>query len=111
MTRRLSDLFRARHINDDAMPSDVQDAVSEGVRTTLDALQRQQPSLGSVSVSVALSGVTKFAHGLTETPNRWRIVDVDADTRIYRSGTWDSKFAQLTTVNAANVIVELWRVE
>jgi len=85
----------------------VRDVADVFQRDTRDAITQLAalPFASAVELSGVVLGAApvSVAHGLGRTPRRWKIVDQNADARVWRSAAADDKYLPLTASAAVTV--------
>ena len=61
-----------------------------------------------VELDMTAGSATTTNHKLGDTPNRFRVRWLDADLRLYKSGTWTDKELTLTAAGTGTSTVQIW---
>lgn len=67
---------------------------------------QQLPLIGGniISTALASASTTAVSHGLGATPTKWAIIDIDANSVVWRA-SWDANFLNLNCTADCNVKV------
>ena len=115
MAKPLSSLFRKIGEFREEDPIRSFSDLQEEIARTLDRIRDVFAPIESEEIEVALTAgsATTVRHRLGAIPNRFSVVYLDADLRVYKTGEWTDTTLQLTAAGtgSSTAKVLIWRVD